>query len=85
MVAVPGRLAVADQYEARRVWTWGQWELWRLRARCFDLDIYTNFLLIPIGLGRSQERTFCSRKAHSPKFHFDRFWNLLKVSGPLAP
>jgi hypothetical protein len=36
----------------------------RVRARSFDLDIYTNFLLTRSGLGRSQEKKdSCSHTA----------------------
>jgi len=80
-LAVPGRLAVADQQQARRLWLGLSWSslvrlggerigklngragLSRVRARSFDLDIYTNFLFNPVGLGRSQEKDSCSHMA----------------------
>ena len=37
--------------------------LGRVQARSFDLDIYTNFLFNPVGLGRSQEKDSCSHTA----------------------
>src|ERR1700674_2681819 len=86
---IPGRLAVANQdHPGRR--SRARWDgfagLGRLRARGSDLDIYTNFLLIPpIGLGRSQESCSCNRTAHWPTFPFDRFWSLLRVSAPRVP
>jgi hypothetical protein len=74
-LAIPGRLAVADEQEARRrrpglnpdglvglrregIWKLnGDAGLGRVRARSFDLDIYTNFLLIRSGWADLRRRT----------------------------
>ena len=57
VLLVPGRLAVAHQQQARRRGSegarLGAAGLGLLRAREFDLDIYTNFLISRSGSGRS--------------------------------
>src|SRR5438105_2022523 len=57
VLLVPGRLAVADQKEARGGGTSRYRELRRLWARRSDLDAYTNFLLNPDRARQSQEKT----------------------------
>jgi hypothetical protein len=43
VLAIPRRLAVADQQQSRGRRFRGDRGVWRLRARESDLDIYTNF------------------------------------------
>src|SRR5712692_2476358 len=43
VLAIPGRLAVANQQQSRGRRFRGNRRVWRLRARESDLDIYTNF------------------------------------------
>jgi hypothetical protein len=43
MFTIPGRLAVADQQQARGRWRGWEGEFGRLRARECDLAIYTSF------------------------------------------
>jgi hypothetical protein len=65
MVAVPGRLAVPNEYELS--WRGSFWnrKFGRFRARCCDLDAYTNFLLKPDRYPPiDQEKDRCNRTAH---------------------